>query len=79
MTFNEALVKLKERFPDGNVDHHPVGGDVYITVPVKNGESRRAVLTWQQAKYFATSTMTGDDLFEERFPKDWPKREMSPK
>jgi hypothetical protein len=73
MIFDEALLKLKERFPNGDINQTPTGGDVHITVPLRNGETYRPVLTWQQARYVATSTMTGDDLFEERFPEDWPK------
>jgi len=69
--FLDALQTLRERFPEGDIDYHPVGGDVFISLPVKGG-SFRAALSWQQAKYLAYSQLTGDDLKGELFPTDWP-------
>lgn len=69
----DALQTLKQRFPKGNLDYHPVGGDVFITLPLSDGGSFRAALTWDQAKYLAYTRLTGDDLKAERLPPDWPK------
>jgi hypothetical protein len=71
-TFEQALKVLKERFPDGNIEHHPHPGDVLVSVTLADGGSFRAGLTWQQAKYLAFSQLTGDDLRDQRFPEDWP-------
>jgi hypothetical protein len=64
---------LRERFPNGGLEHLPAnGGDVFISLPLSDGGSFRAVLTWQQAKYLAYSQLTGDDVREGKFPPDWP-------
>jgi hypothetical protein len=75
MTFEQSLKQLGERFPNGKIEHHPQGGDVFISLPLKDGGEFRAALTWQQAKYLAVSHMTGDDLRDQRFPEDWPKND----
>jgi len=70
-SFEETLRLLSERFPssDRAVEQN---GDVFITLPLKNGGTFRAGLSWQQAKYLAYSQLTGDDLKAENFPPDWP-------
>ena len=72
--FEDALRLLGQRFPDGNLDYHPSNGEVFISLPLKDGGTFRAGLTWQQAKYLAYSQLTGDDLKEGRVPADWPQR-----
>ena len=64
---------LRQRFPDGEIVHRPVGGDVFITIPLSDGESFQAALSWEQAKYLAHSQLTADALKEGRLPPDWPK------
>jgi len=71
--FQDAYKILRERFPKEDIKHNPVGGDVFISLPLKEGGSFRAVLTWQQAKYFAYSELTGDDLKHGQLPPHWPK------
>lgn len=63
----------RQRFPEGDLDYSPAGGDVFITLPLSDGGSFRAGLTWQQAKYVAYSQVTSDDLKEKRFSPDWPQ------
>jgi hypothetical protein len=70
--FTEALRLLDERFPDGNREYEPAGGDVFITLPLKKGGIFRAGITWQQTKYLALSQLTGDDLRDGHLPLDWP-------
>jgi hypothetical protein len=72
-TFVEAMHVLGERFPEGNIDHQPTVGDIFISLPLKDGGSFRAVLTWKQAKYLAFGRLTGDDLKSGKFPPDWPR------
>jgi hypothetical protein len=69
----EALRTLKQRFPEGDLDYRPDGGDVFATLPLSDGGSFRAALKWEQAKYVAYTRLTGDDLKAERFPPDWPR------
>ncbi len=71
--FAETLRSLRERFPDGDLRCEPVGGDVFISLPLRNGEIFRAGLTWRQAKYLACTRLTGDDLKDGHVPADWPK------
>jgi hypothetical protein len=47
---------------------------IFITLPLSDGESFRAALTWEQAAYLAHSELTGDALKERRLPPDWPKK-----
>ena len=70
--FKEALQLLDERFPGGNRHYHPSSGEVFISLPLKNGEVFRVGLTWQQAKYLAHNRLSGDDIKDSRFPADWP-------
>jgi hypothetical protein len=70
--FTDALQALKQRFPEGNLDYHPVGGDVFVTLPLSDGGSFRAALKWEQAKYLAYTRLTSDEVKEDRFPPDWP-------
>jgi len=69
--FDEALNALLTRFPDGDIRRES-NGNVFISLPLSDGGSFRAALTWQQAKYLAYSTLTGDDLRYGRLPTDWP-------
>jgi hypothetical protein len=64
---------LKARFPNGDLDYQPSTGNVFISVPLSDGDRLRAGLTWQQAKYLTMSELAGDDLKAGRFPADWPK------
>lgn len=68
-TFEQALQALKSRYPAGDIDYQPVGGDVFITLPLTDGGEFRAALTWEQAKFVAFGQVTGDELKAEQFPK----------
>ena len=71
-SFEQTLKALSERFPQGNIEHQPQGGDVFISLPLIDGGEFRAALTWQQAKHLAFGLLTGDDLRNQHFPADWP-------
>jgi hypothetical protein len=71
--FTEALHLLDERFPEGNCDHNPSSGEVFISLPLRDGGIFRAGLAWPQAKYLAYSQLVGDDLKDGHLPPDWPR------
>jgi hypothetical protein len=73
VTLEDTRDQLSKRFPQGDMKFYPGSGEVSISLPLKDGGTRRFCLTWQQAKYLAYSELTGDDLKERRFPADWPK------
>lgn len=68
----QRLLRLRKRFPDGNIDHHPSDGQVFITLPLKDRSESRVGLSWQQAKVLAYSQLTGDGLKDGDLPPDWP-------
>lgn len=72
LAFLDAIDILKGLFPDSNLDYHPTTGEVFISLPLTDGQEFRAALTWQQAKYLAVGAISGDDLKAGRLPKDWP-------
>jgi len=44
--FGDAMRVLCERFPNGGLEHLPAnGGDVFISLPLSDGGTFRAVLT----------------------------------
>ena len=70
--FKDAMRLLRQRFPEGNLRHEQPDGEVLISLPLQDGGTFRAILTWQQAKYLAYSKLTGNDLKDCRFPPNWP-------
>lgn len=69
---DDVLEQLRDRFPNGDLDYHPSSGEVFISLPLKNGGTFRSGLTWRQARYLSCTDLTGDDLKARRFPGDWP-------
>jgi hypothetical protein len=71
--FMDALRLLDERFPEGSREYNPVSGEVFISLPLRDGGTFRAGLSWQQAKHLAYSQLVGDDLKDGLLPPDWPR------
>ena len=71
-TLEQALVKHRERFPEGGLEPIPGIGRCFISLPLKDGGTHLVDLTWQQAKYLAYTDLTGDEVKEGRYPPDWP-------
>jgi hypothetical protein len=71
--FLDALAALNARFPNGKIDYQPSTGEIFVSMPLKNGGEFRAALAWQEAKYVAYADLTGDDLKAGAFPEDWPR------
>lgn len=70
--FEDVLMPLRERFPEAKIKHIVSNGQVFITLPLRDGCEFEAGLTWLQAKYLAHSQISGDELKDGNLPPDWP-------
>jgi hypothetical protein len=68
----EAIKKLKVRFPKAVTQGDPSNRSFFIELPLKTGGTFKAMLSWQQVKYLACTELTGDDLKDRKLPDDWP-------